>query len=479
MEKISGTAGTLTWTLNNGTLTVSGEGVMPDYGKNDYAPWHHYRDSIITVIIENGVTSIGNWAFSGFSSLTSITIPNSVTNIGWEAFNRCSSLTSITIPDSVTDIACGDFDGCSNLISIHVKDRNEYYSSEDGVLFNKDKTTLLYCPVRKTGHYTIPNSVTCIEWGAFAGCSSLTSITIPNSVTRIEDDWAFDGCSSLISINVQGRNLCFSSENGVLFNKDKTYLICCPSQKAGYFIVIPNSVEHLGYCAFPECSSLRHIHVEDGNKCFSSKDGILFNKNKTRLIRCPAQKAGQYTVPDSVKSIESLAFAGYGSLTSVIISDGVESIGNCFSGCSGLISIYTKDGNQYFSSDDGVLFDKFKTVLVCCPAQKSGHYTVPDSVISIRTEAFSGCRNLTSITFPDSVTDIGNSVFSGCDSLMSVTNLNPVPQTLTNTVIDSESYIEIIKNITLYVPAESVELYKTAKGWKDFKTIAAYVPPEN
>ena len=159
-------------------------------------------ESLTSITIPNSVTSIGNSAFLGCSSLTSITIPNSVTSIGYSAFSGCSSLTSITIPNSVTYIGSGAFSGCSSLTSIEVNANNQNYASIDGVLYNKEITTLICCPSGKTS-ITIPNSVTSIGDYAFRYCSSLTSITIPNSITSI-GNYAFLGCSSLTSITCLG-----------------------------------------------------------------------------------------------------------------------------------------------------------------------------------------------------------------------------------------------------------------------------------
>ncbi|MEW6236326.1 MAG: leucine-rich repeat protein [Candidatus Omnitrophota bacterium] len=156
--------------------------------------------SLTSVVIPNSVTSIGQSVFNGCSGLTSVTIPNSVTSIGTYAF-RGSGLTSVTIPASVTTLGNKVFFECASLTSLTVDENNPNYSSQDSVLFNKTKTTLVSYPASKTGTYEIPSSVTSIGQSAFQGCSGLTSVTIPNSVASISA-YAFNSCAGLTSVSI-------------------------------------------------------------------------------------------------------------------------------------------------------------------------------------------------------------------------------------------------------------------------------------
>ena len=409
----NGTTGDCTWTLDGTVLTISGNGKMKDY----YTPW---GESITEVIIENGVTSIGFSAFRDCTSLTSITIPDSVTSIGYDAFLGCTSLTSVTIPDSVTEIGSCAFKNCSSLTSITIP---------DGVT-NIETSAFSGCT--SLASITIPDSVTEIGANAFLGCTSLASITIPNSVTYIDKE-VFYGCTSLAEINVGSDNANYSSENGVLFNKAKTVLIKYPAGKTNTEYVIPNSVygireEVFENCtsltsitipdsvtiiavgAFYGCESLTEISVSSENADYSSENGVLFNKDKTKIVRYPVGKKDlSYSIPDSVTSIGRNAFDDCTSLTSITIPDSVTSIGDyAFSYCTSLTSITIPDSVTEIG------------YLGFCGCTSLTSVTIGNGVTNIENSAFYGCTSLTSITIPDSVTSIGDYAFSGCTSLTNI-----------------------------------------------------------
>ena len=192
----------LTWTLDDaGLLTISGEGKMTDWSKSSSVPWYGQQENIISILIENGVTTIGVHAFCNCSSVTSVTIPASVTCIGASAFEGCNSLASVMIPESITGIGSSAFAFCCSLQEIRVAEGNKAYTSVDGVLYDASLRNLLRCPGGKTGEVLIPESVTSIEFSALQGCSCLMGVTIPASVTSIGRS-AFASCSSLSSMTI-------------------------------------------------------------------------------------------------------------------------------------------------------------------------------------------------------------------------------------------------------------------------------------
>ncbi|MDR0603270.1 MAG: leucine-rich repeat protein [Bacteroidales bacterium] len=352
----SGTTGTCDWALSgtspNYTLTIKPtngvSGAMANYSSSSSnpgrttSPWQSYYSQTISVVIQQGVSNIGNYSFYNFNKITSVTIPNSVTTIGDAAFQYCNGLTPVTIPNSVTSIGEYAFASCSKLASITIPNsvttigmsafsgcaltsinipysvtdigvwvfqrcpltnisvdaNNPAYSSVDGVLFNKNQTLLHSYPGGKIGSYTIPNTVTIIGDDAFRYCSGLTSVTIPNSVTDIWGMGTFEYCINLISVIIG---------NSVTILWGGSFASCTKLTS----ITIGNSVTRLGGYNFYNCSSLTSV-----------------------------------TIPNLVSIIEGYTFYNCSSLTSVTIGSSVTSIEDyAFYNCSSLTEMYVKAVN--------------------------------------------------------------------------------------------------------------------------------------
>ena len=375
-----GDGSNLTWTLDSdGLLTISGTGAMKDFTSDESfmifpeTPWNQHIKDIHKIVVSDGVTTIGNCAFLacsaesillpdsverigdkafGFTSiseiiipegvksigeyvfsncnLVNVTLPNSLESIGEFAFFCCNSLQQLLIPANVSYIGTLAFEACGSLKEILVDERNAAYSSLDGVLFNADKTEMIFCPSTRAGTYVIPDSVISIGAYAFAHCGELTDITFPDRLARIGDH-AFSGCASLTRLT------------------------------------IPSGVTQIGKSAFEACGSLTGIWVTDGNSNYSSdKHGVLFNYDKTELVRCPAAISGTYEIPNGVTTLDSFAFEGCKLLTGVSIPDGVVRIGeSAFAYCKGLTSITI--GNQVAEIGPSAFIscDNLKDVYYC------------------------------------------------------------------------------------------------------------------
>jgi len=463
----------------SGKLTISGTGAMTNYREYGAAPWFSKCSSVKTIVIGDGVTSIGNYAFYGCYNVTSVTMPDSLTTIGKDAFSDCSWLTSITIPDSVTTIGEQAFYYCESLTGITIPD--SVTTIEERAFGYCENITSITIPVNVnrigwhafygTGFYEnqlnwenkliyldgwlldakkdisgdveveagtrgiadnifqgndgitgliIPDSVTSDigDW-AFDNCDNLENVTIGNGVTRI-DEYAFYGCDNLTSVTI-GTGVTYIGELAFHY---------CPKLTE---IVIPGSVSSIGKSAFSDCTSLTSVTIGDGvisigeyafDSC-TSLTGIVFPDSITNI----GDRAFEYCTSlnsvifgEGLTSIGVGAFEGCSKVDSVTIPKSVTSIGaGAFSSCSSLNKIEVDKGNAVFCSKDGILYNADETELVCYPRGKAEtSYTVPSGTVKVCDRAFSGCASLISITIPQSVISIGDGVFSGCTSLSEI-----------------------------------------------------------
>ena len=410
--------GNLTWKLDaDGTLTISGTGTMKDYDyNNNPSPANQKKGSVKKVVIKDGVTSIGNFAFYNCTSLTSITIPDSVTSIELAAFNNCNNLTSITIPDSVTSIGDSAFELCNKLSSI-----------------------------------TLSNNITSIGNWAFHGCH-LTSITIPDSVTSI-GAMAFYSCSNLQTISLSCKSSLKKSDFGDkanLVSYTNQHLLTKTAAKAATCSESGNkeywTCEHCGKYFLSDDSNPETAKAVEQSEtilpAIQHKNAELRNSSEPTEtspgysgdLYCPdcdtvVEKGYTYWIEDNLtwKLYEdgTLNISGTGAMKDydndpspacrnsnvkkVVIEDGVTSIGNkAFDSCSSLTSITIPNS---VTNIGAAAFDS-------CGSLTS--ITIPGSVTSIGTVAFYNCSGLTSVTIPDSVTNIGAAAFDSCTSLKTI-----------------------------------------------------------
>jgi hypothetical protein len=270
---------------------------------------------------------------------------------------------------------------------------------------------------------TLGTNVTTLADNAFFQCYVLASVSIPAGVTNIGMGPFFD-CQSLTTIAVSTSNLFYTNVNELLFNKTQTYLIQFPGGVGGSY-TLPAAVTNVGEAFIG--NTLTAISNNPANTIYSSTNGVLFDKTKTQLISYPGNAPGNYTVPSTVTTIISGAFEYSLGLSGVTIGTNVTSIGYvAFYDSASLIGITVNPTNAFYSSTNGVLFDKNKTQLIQYPIAVGGSYIIPGTVTNLAVGAFGDALSLTSVVIPNSVTNIGFETFYNCPNLAGVSIGNHV-----------------------------------------------------
>ena len=417
-EATSGTCGdNVTWSLDgNGTLTISGSGAMEDweylYKNSQYyvpAPWYDHRSSVKNVIISDGITHIGDCAFLNLDNLSSVTMPDSVSSIGDNAFYICVSLTSITIPDSVVSIGSLAFCDCENLSSI-----------------------------------TLSSNLKMLGVGAFSDTAYYEDKNNWTDDMLYLDGWLLDSSRKAEKIRIKpgtiGLAICAISNN--VYNMTEIY--------------IPDSVQFINGHSIDTCYNLQNIYVDDNNPYFCSIDGKLFTKDRSTIVRYPTGKENvPYTLPAEVTTIGAYAFRdAYGCKVTLppnlitieeyglsgtefdYLPETVKYIGDCafeesttkiikipktveyigetpFLWSKEVSAIHVDGENPYYSSLDGVLFNKDKTELIYYPpAKATDKYIVPNGVTKLLPRSFQNA-NVTEVILPETVNSIGELAFHG------------------------------------------------------------------
>lgn len=328
--------GNFTYTDNGTSITIT------DYPTNAVGPV-----TIPSTISGKPVTAIGASAFYSCASITSVEIPPGVTSIGINAFRYCNALTDLIVPDGVATIGDWAFANCSSLASVTMP----------ATVTSAGIAAFVGCS--GLASVTISPNLTNIGQALFSSCSGLTSVVIPSGITSI-DGLAFYNCNKLAEVIMPSG---ITSIGGLAFQG-------CASLSR---ITIPSGVTSIGERAFSGCMAMEEFFVETANPSFSSDDGVIFNKSKTKLILYPQGKIGAYTVPVGVSTIGRFAFSGSAKLSEI---------------------------------------------------------TIPQGVVSIEYAAFSSCLNLKSVTIPGSVNSIAENAFSGCNELRSACFLGNAPTTM-------------------------------------------------
>ena len=399
---------------STGELVISGEGEMKNYFwyADAQPPFGKYDASIKTIVIDEGVTSVGSFAFTDCRNLTDITIPDGVTSIGQNAFDGCENLLKITLPDSVTEIGYQAFVGCSSLTSMVIPDGVEsIYWAFDGC--------------EKLENVILPDSITNMD-SAFIDCSSLKNVVIPKNITSI-GDYTFDGCTSLKSIT------------------------------------IPEKVTNIGFKAFYGCTSLESINisgtVELGTMVFSNTayfnnienwdDDVLYLGN--HLLEAKDTISGEYVIKPGTTVVAENAFSDCVELTNVIMPDSVVCVGErAFRDCSNLESV---------TIPEGITSIKVGTFSNCT---NLSNIVLPEGLTMIGEDAFEYCTNLTYINIPQTTISIDNWAFVGCDSLESI----KIPERVENIGYGAFAYCDNL--IDIEIDASKIFIGPVAFGYTGY-----------
>ena len=409
--------------------------------------------SLTSVTIPNSVTSIGNYAFQSCSGLTSVTIPNSVTSIGIGAFGGCKSLTSVTIPNSVTSIGIGAFLDCIGLTSINVASDNSNYCSVDGVLFNKDKTTLIQYPGGKQGAYTIPNSVTSIGNSAFSSFSSLTSVTIPNSVTSIGNR-AFYYCTGLTSVTIEAKTPPALGNYAFEFGFESGFDIYVPcgtleaykTAWADYADRIRSGVE------YTITGKVNDANAGSVDYPTSSCGDVVITAVPNNGYHFTQWSDGNTDNPRTIELTQDTTFTA---------EFAIDRIGTCG---KDLALVWSYDPtNKVLTIGNAGSFTENMQFGAEAPNEME-ELVIGNSVTAIGANAFAGIETLKKVSIGESVKTIGEQAFFNCVNLETIFNYRPTPTNTYSNAFDGVDKFEC----TLYVLPNSIDMYKAAAVWRDF-----------
>jgi hypothetical protein len=450
---------------------------------------------LTNVVLGKSVERLCDGAFASCYELRDVRLPEGLVSVGSGAFQDCRKLSCVVLPASLRALGDGAFTGCFGLKAVELAAENESFIQRDGVLFNRDQTTLYrYPPSNPRSEYIIPDSVTRIAGNAFEGCRGLRAVTIPPSVTNIGAG-AFLYCEKLGSIAIpegvtriasKSFDECRSLTNVVFGSRvtnicSEAFFRCSSLMR----VVIPDSVTALGDSAFSECGNLEKVTLGSGIERLGT--WVFGSGSALKQIR----------LPDSLKSIGSNAFAGCG-ITNLVLGPNVNDIDIYTLG--GIPNLVIVEENQAYRLQQGVLFSRDMTRLVRYPANRQdAEYRVPDGVTTVGTRAFMYARGLKScplpatvtsigeyafchsgleeLTLPDSVTVIEGCAFMGCESLRSVRSLGSITSLDSWTFGSNPKLMRVVLPATLkkleqeFTNCPNLEEFVVAEGNTAFRTL--------
>ena len=493
-DVIGGTCGAnVNWTLADGVLTITGTGAMDNSSSPLKTPWYEYRNYIQSVVIENGVTSIGDYAFGNCSNLTSVVIPNGVTSIGDGAFRYCTSLASVVIPQGVTTLGVEAFISCSALTAIEIPSSvtsigecafhtctaltrvdskipaEKLFAINSNVFQNVNSTCTIYVPIGAQYKYAEIGG-----WNVYVNI--VKDVPAHDGQCGADAYWLYEAETKTLTIFGVGSTDDYDYGKSPWYTNKNVANVVIQDGITGLgkytfqfynglrSVTMSNSVTSIGYGAFVDCTNLTRIEFSNN----------LTTIGENAFNNCIALEG--VVIPSSVTSITENTFYNCRSLGSIVVAEG-NTVYDSRNDCNAIIK--SADNALVVGSNNTVIPDGITSIgnYAFGGRQRLTAIEIPSRVTSIGSEAFYDCDGLTSIEIPAGVTSIGSEAFYDCDGLTSVKSLIPADNLFE---IPADVFNEVNKDAcTLYVPFGAKEAYAKKSGWNYFTNVDVWLPFEN
>ena len=481
--------------------------------RRTYLEDHAFDGSGWMKLQPNGVLYFGGTAYATKGSVSNVTIKDGTKWIDNRTFKNGSGIKSVTIPASVTDaIDFRDvFNGCGNTLeAINIAEDHEKYKSVDGVVYSKDGKNLIYCPRAKKGTITLPDGTETINSDALEHCDNITAVNLSVNTKSFNSNDLNLYMANLDAVNVPAANTNFKSENGILYNKTKTYLYFYPKNKAGAY-TMPDTLSDTYYYAFRNAKGITEINAPDtmrylnpsnnfvntpalkainisaDNQWYSSVNGVLYSKDRTRLYKVPDAYAGDLTLPETVTNIDgNYTFNNCTGIKKLTIPAATGLWDYVFDGVKSITEISISPDHTGYASVNGCMINPAKDYVYAIP-KGAATVTIPDNIVSqgrIRDAALCNCPNLVTLNLSKNFSDFSCYYkFDNCPKLTSVSvpSDNPFYRTVDGVLYNKNMtqicFVPGAKTGAFTIPTAVTDVYD--RSFKDAKNLTSVTFPKN
>jgi len=476
--------------------------------KRTYLEDHAFDASGWMDLQPDGVVYFGGTSYATKGAVSDVVIKDGTKWIDNRTFKNSSGLKSVTVPASVTDkIDFRDiFNACGNTLeAINIDENHEKYKSVDGVVYSKDGKNLIYCPRAKKGTITLPDETEYINSDSLEYCDSITTVNLGVNTRSFNSNDLNLYMANLDAVNVPAANANFKSENGILYNKTKTYLYFYPKNKTGAY-TMPDTVNEVYYYAlrntkglteinipdtlknlyasnnFVNNPSLKAINIDENNQWYSSVNGVIYSKDKTKLYKVPDAYEGDLDIPETVTSIDDqYTFNNCTGIKKLTVPASVTtSLESIFDNVLSVTEFVIADGNTKAASVNGCLMNKEKDYVYAIP-KGADTVTIPENIIAqgrIRDNALMNCPNLVTLNLSKNFNDFSCYYkLENCPKLKAVNvpddnpNYKTVDGVLYNKNVTTILFVPGAKTGAYTVPSTVNEVYN--RSFKDAKNLTS------